>query len=447
MIEFRGIEFRAVDNRLMALEARAARPVSGVAMFGADREVLQPSEALRKKAILVERGSFRPPTHRQHRHARVGPGEVRGRPRGRGRTESSTLTELTMRNLLAGGTDVDRRDFLARADLLAACGKTVLISDYVDYYRLAAYLGERTDERIGMVMGVPSLIDLFDEKNHAHLPGGILESFGRLFKNDLKLFVYPVRKTDGRAADHGRTTCSVGPDLQPLYDYLAAARQLRRPRQLQARVPAHLQPRRAAPDRRSATTAGRRWCPTEVADLIKKRSFFGYPEHPRLASRRPGVAPSHGGVTLAAGREHTPTAPPRQDRAVGCAREDAADARERADREHRPGRANRSDRQDRADRPDGQDRPARGDGQYRILRLDRPPRPIVFIHPTILALFRFAVRGLTFDSPSGIWSAASRGLGGRPSKRHGQVTRQIVRAGGAPVGDHDHSRRTGRQTS
>jgi hypothetical protein len=32
-------------------------------MFGPDREVLQPSEMLRKKAVLVERGSFRPPTH------------------------------------------------------------------------------------------------------------------------------------------------------------------------------------------------------------------------------------------------------------------------------------------------------------------------------------------------------------------------------------------------
>ena len=31
-------------------------------MFGPDRQVLQPSEVLRKKAILVERGSFRPPT-------------------------------------------------------------------------------------------------------------------------------------------------------------------------------------------------------------------------------------------------------------------------------------------------------------------------------------------------------------------------------------------------
>src|SRR5215467_11457930 len=57
MIQFRGIEFRGVDNRLMALKL-VQLGLSGVAMFGPDREVLQPSEVLRKKAILVERGSF-----------------------------------------------------------------------------------------------------------------------------------------------------------------------------------------------------------------------------------------------------------------------------------------------------------------------------------------------------------------------------------------------------
>ena len=129
-----------------------------------------------------------------------------------------TLTEITMRNLLASGVDVDRRDILARAELLASCGMTVLITDYFDYYRLAAYIGERTTERIGIVMGVPSLIELFDEKNHAQLPGGILEGFGRLFKNDLKLYVYPVRPSPN---DNLKTVddISVRPELQPLYDY------------------------------------------------------------------------------------------------------------------------------------------------------------------------------------------------------------------------------------
>ena len=34
-------------------------------------------------------------------------------------------------------------------------------------------------------MGVPSLVDVFKESNYAHMPGGILESFGRMFKNEL----------------------------------------------------------------------------------------------------------------------------------------------------------------------------------------------------------------------------------------------------------------------
>ena len=104
--------------------------------------------------------------------------------------------EITMHNLQANG-DIDLRDFLARADMLAACGKTVLISDYFEYYRLAAYLARYTKQKIGITMGAGSLCDLFDEKYYTQLDGGILESFGRLFKNDLKLYIYPLqdRKT------------------------------------------------------------------------------------------------------------------------------------------------------------------------------------------------------------------------------------------------------------
>ena len=83
-------------------------------------------------------------------------------------------------------------DFLARADVLAACGMTVLISDYFEYYRLAAYLARNTSRKLGVVMGAGSLRELFDEQYYADLDGGILESFGRLFKNDLKLYVYPL---------------------------------------------------------------------------------------------------------------------------------------------------------------------------------------------------------------------------------------------------------------
>src|SRR5580693_4273947 len=272
MIQFRGIEFRKVDNRLMALKLVQVG-LSGVAMFGPDREVLQPSEVLRKKAVLVERGSFRPPTHvnldmlETAREKFAQDPAVAGKP-------ILPLTEITMRNLLAGGGDVDKRDFLARAELLAACGETVLITDYFDYYRLAAYIGERTSERIGIVMGVPSLIDLFDEKNHAQLPGGILESFGRLFKNGLKLYVYPHQPS---LDDELKTVndVKVQADLQPLYDYLYGRGSFvhldnYRPECLPIFSRDVLR-RIAAQD-----DSWESMVPAEVAELIKRRAFFGY---------------------------------------------------------------------------------------------------------------------------------------------------------------------------
>ena len=202
MIEFRGIEFRRVDNRLMALKL-VQLGLSGVAMFGPDGTVLQPSEALRKHAILVERGSFRPPTVVNIDMLSCALEKFETDPAVAGKPVLA-LTELTMRNLLAGGADVDRRDFLARADLLAACGMTVLISDYYEYNRLAAYLGARTQERIGIVMGVPSLADLFDEKNHAQLPGGILESFGQALQERAEALRLPDAEIARLRADHGR---------------------------------------------------------------------------------------------------------------------------------------------------------------------------------------------------------------------------------------------------
>src|ERR1700735_935448 len=272
MIQFRGIEFRAVDNRLMALKL-VQLGLSGVAMSGPDREVLQPSEVLRKKAILVERGSFRPPTHVNLDMLQTARAKFEADPAVAGKPVL-TLTEITMRNLLAGGASVDRRGFLARAELLAACGMAVLITDYFDLYRLAAYLGDRTSERIGIVMGVPSLIDLFDEKNHAQLPGGILESFGRLFKNDLRLYVYPLQAASDdelKTVDNVR----VRPELQPLYDYLAGRGSFV---DLDNYRPEYLSIFSRDVLRRIAANDDSWECmvPDHVAALIKRRAFFGY---------------------------------------------------------------------------------------------------------------------------------------------------------------------------
>src|SRR5829696_7622793 len=102
MIQFRGIEFRSVDNRLMALKL-VQLGLSGVAMFGPDGNVLQPSEVLRKRAILVERGSFRPPTVVNIDMLQSARAKLEDDPAVAGR-EVLLLTELTMANLMATAT-------------------------------------------------------------------------------------------------------------------------------------------------------------------------------------------------------------------------------------------------------------------------------------------------------------------------------------------------------
>ena len=272
MIDFQGIEFRYVDNRLMSLQL-VQLGLSGAAMFGPDRAVLQPSEALHKKAVLVERGSFRPVTHVNVDMLQAALEKFTADPAVAGKAVLP-LMEITMHNLLAATAEVDRRDFLARADLLSACGFTVLISDFSEYYRLAAYLAWRTKERVGVVMGAASLIELFDEKYYTALPGGILESFGRLFKNELKVFVYPLRPSES-APMTTVETLEVAPELRKLYGYLADRGSFM---QLDNIKPEYLHifsrdvlKRIAAHD-----ASWEQMVPAEVAEMIKKRGFFGY---------------------------------------------------------------------------------------------------------------------------------------------------------------------------
>ena len=273
MIEFSGIEFRNVDNRVMALKL-VQLGLSGAAMFGADREVLQPTEVLYKKAVLVERGSFRPPTKVNVDMVECALAKFKADPAVADKP-ILPIMEITMRNLLAGGKDVDLRDFLARAELLAAYGVTVMISDYFEYYRLAAYLAWRTKERIGIVMGVPSLVELFDEKYYTQLPGGVLESFGRLFKNNLKLYIYPYQKSPGEAVQTVHNL-EVKPELTPLYEYLSGRGSfvhLDNSNPEYASIFSRDVLKRIA----GGDDSWEQMVPPEVSALIRKRGFFGCP--------------------------------------------------------------------------------------------------------------------------------------------------------------------------
>ena len=101
MIRFSGPAFEKVDNRLMSLQL-VQQGLSDAAMFTAQGEMVQPADVLYKKAVLVERGSFRPVTNTTLDMLERAQEQFMEEPGMKGE-EPVVLMEMTLRNLLSEG--------------------------------------------------------------------------------------------------------------------------------------------------------------------------------------------------------------------------------------------------------------------------------------------------------------------------------------------------------
>ncbi len=271
MAEFSGDRFCQVDNRVMSLKL-VQLGLSGAAMFGPSGEVLQPSEVLRKRAVLVERGSFRPVTRVNmdmlHCAREQFASELNIEPE-----QIVELMEVTMRHLLVTG-EIDLNDFLARADVLAATGKIVLISDYFEYYRLAAWLTRYTTEPIALTMGIPSLRDLFTEQYYVDLEGGILEAFGRLFTKDLRIYVYPWRDPATKTLQTVQNM--VMPlHVDGLYRHIVEGKKIKQLDNFDVSL-LHIFSREVLKRIQDGDDSWILMVPPRIAEVIMERRFFGY---------------------------------------------------------------------------------------------------------------------------------------------------------------------------
>ena len=284
MIEFRGHAFEGVDNRLLALQL-VEKGLTNAALFRPDGKLGQPGDMLYKKCVLVERGSFRPVTHVTVDMLRTAQAQFVQEPKVDG-ADVQVLMEMTLKNLSSEGR-IDHRDFLDRVDLLRELGHPVLISNYGEFHRLASYLFRFTKQPVGLVMGIPTLRELFEEKYYADLAGGILESFGRMFKNELRLYVYPYREPKtGSIITAGNLR--IAPHLRHLYMYLAENHFIQGIRDVSEQS-LDIFSRDVLRMLQSGEPGWEARIPARVAQLIKERKLLGYRE-PGEAAPAPATA-------------------------------------------------------------------------------------------------------------------------------------------------------------
>ena len=277
MIRFTGPDFADVDDRIMALQL-VTQNLTNAALFRATGEIVNAADALYKKPLLVERGSFRPVTLLADDMLNCAKAMFM-REEGVRDSEPEILMEITMKNLLASG-ELDLRDFLDRVDMLGAMGRTVLISNYGAYHRLVNYLTRYTDRMVGLPLGIPAMAEILEEEYYKDLEGGILEALGRLFKTGVKLYVYPFLNPNGDLVT--TENFEVAPNLVHLYRHLLdngfiEAMEGYNPSYLPIKSPGVLAKIRAG------TTSWESMVSPEVAKIIKQRQLFGY--HPELVAK------------------------------------------------------------------------------------------------------------------------------------------------------------------
>lgn len=190
LIHFAGHTFEKVENRLMNLHLVRSWCCRAV-MFDAQGASEVPGTMLRKKDVLVIRGSFKPPT-KVHVDMTEAAMKQFLEEEGVQRDKVFTVAEITMAEL-ANDAETDDASFLARVDLLNKLGYNVLISDYLRFFRLRSWMRRYTQNRIGIVLSILDFDQLFNESYYDGLEGGILEAMGKLFSGNTNVYVYPTR--------------------------------------------------------------------------------------------------------------------------------------------------------------------------------------------------------------------------------------------------------------
>ena len=213
-INFKGPLFKKIDNRLMSLELVKNNMTKAV-MFDSSGNNILPARILYKKNILALRGSFRPVT-KVNIDMFEKSYEVFTRELDVDESKSEVIFEITLSNLMEQG-EIDESDFMDRAKLLCSLGHTVMISNFKEYYKLVDYFSNYTKKQLGLTMGVNNFVEIFNEDYYKDIDGGILEAFGKMFHNKVKVYLYPISNDKGQIINS--TNLKLHPRMKDFYKF------------------------------------------------------------------------------------------------------------------------------------------------------------------------------------------------------------------------------------
>ena len=183
-----GPDLTWVDNRILNLML-VSNNMTPAIMFDPQGNVQQPGDMLYKKNVLLMRGYFRPVNNLVIEFLEESL-EVFKRDEDYKPDNTMAFCEISLNNLMHD-RKVDESDFLHRVDLLNMVGQSVMVSNFSRYFELVNYFGQFKMIKLRVIMGMPTFDLIMDESLYPDLRGGLLESVGKLFHTNVKLYLFP----------------------------------------------------------------------------------------------------------------------------------------------------------------------------------------------------------------------------------------------------------------
>ncbi len=273
MVRMSGPQLAYVDNRLLGVQL-VKNGMTHAIMFDRYGNVQEPHDMLYKKNVLAFRGRFRPVTYVTLDIIRASM-KLFKKDKDYEPENTITLCEITLNNLMEKGS-FDEKDFLDRVDQLNQIGQNVMISDYKEFYKLTEYFSQFRIHNIRIVIGVKTFVKVLDPRYYTHLNGGILEAFGKLFPEHMKMYLYPALDKN-QESQITSENLNIPPHLVDLYKYLLTNRRIIDIEPVDASY-LKIDSRDVLKLIEQGKSDWENWVPDYVTSMIKKRRMFGYRE-------------------------------------------------------------------------------------------------------------------------------------------------------------------------
>jgi hypothetical protein len=186
---FKGQYFKGWDDHLVGVHLIEDGLAEAV-LFSPEGKLIQPSSRIRKKPVIVERGTYRvlnqilPDTYSKalklfHEELAVS------------KKDPIIINEVSIRS-------VHHQEVLTTKEIAELLPKLldhsyhVMITDFSWYYSVSQYLRRHTDEKISFIMGVSTLMKLFSDEVYDAESGNLLEALGKLLAIGVNIISYPM---------------------------------------------------------------------------------------------------------------------------------------------------------------------------------------------------------------------------------------------------------------